>query len=563
MSCLNFCRGKWIPRHLRCRSCRLWLCDEFHFSNFCDNLHSHLPNQRLCSGSLLQASGAVQLERLGKFRICPFQGANGDNANGPKYALQCLAAWLPKFCAPPKPGKRQRVPEAVLAAAAAEAAARKEAMHEASLDFSLEEPLLMVCACDRWERVLALDLQEAWRGTNTSVVQIAPALFRLRGHVPEFLPVDTTYSSPDSEETCRVLPQGTFDRTCVWHTAGVRRCLQLLTLPSLPAPLIEAVSLSQLSFPDGWSLEHEGPHPVRYESLAPYTQSSGFLAAGLGRSISGPMAHGDGEHKSGNVAHLVTVEMINSEGLHFLARDSLADRHGFNPASFGSIWRSRPYPDYSAALEPLAALALLGIGLRVHHRLTGRDPHAFLDVTCGTGTVAAAAKYCVSTWQIFAGDVNPTMSKRSLANLMAAFPGQAYELLDEPSSSDPSPGIGVRQWDATNLWPIPARAHAAGADGGKDGEGLLVASNLPWGKNLDTQVEAATLVAQCLAQTLPCATLCLIAPEEVGRNCSEWFHLLHSEPVGKKAVLMVGHGTGGKKQLAMNCSSWIDCLLWL
>lgn len=499
----------------------------------------------------MQASGAVQLERLGKFRICPFQGANGDNTNGPKYALQCLAAWLPKFCAPPKPGKRQRVPEAVLAAAAAEAAARKEAMHKASLDFSLEEPLLMVCACDRWERVLALDLEEAWRGTSTSVVQIAPALFRLRGHVPELLPVDATYKSPDSEEPSRVLPQGTFDRTCVWHTAGVRRCLQLLTLPSLPAALIEAVSLSQLSFPDGWSLEHEGPHPVRYESLAPYTQSSGFLAAGLGRSISGPIAHGDGERKSRNVAHLVTVEMINAEGLHFLARDSLADRHGFNPASFGSIWRSRPYPDYSAALEPLAALALLGIGLRVHHRLTGRDPHAFLDVTCGTGTVAAAAKYCVSTWQIFAGDVNPTMSKRSLANLMAAFPGQAYELLDEPSSSDPSPGIGVRQWDATKLWPIPARGHAgAGGADGKDGEGLLVASNLPWGKSLDTQVEAATLVAKCLAQTLPSATLCLIAPEEVGRNCSEWFHLLHSAPVGKKAVLMVGHGTGGGKKPA-------------
>lgn len=174
--------------------------------------------------------------------------------------------------------------------------------------------------------------------------------------------------------------------------------------------------------------------------------------------------------------------------------------------------------------------------------MTGKDPHAFLDVTCGTGTVAAAAKYCVSTWQIFAGDVNPTMSKRSLSNLQAAFPGQAYELLDEPSTSDPSPGLGVRQWDATNPWPIPSRACVAhGSSGGDSGDGLLVASNLPWGKSLDTQVEAATQVARCLAANLPRATLCLIAPEEVGRNCSDWFQVLHSAPAGKKAVLIVGH----------------------
>eukprot|EP00438_Fugacium_kawagutii_P020703 Skav225259 [mRNA] locus=scaffold4099:24562:29819:+ [translate_table: standard] len=450
-------------------------------------------------------------------------------------------------------GKRQRVPEAVLAAAAAEAAARKEAMQEASRDFSKEEPLLMVCACDRWDRVLALDLQEAWRGTNASLVEVAPALFRVRGEVPA-CPVDqTSQAQPDacSKAEGPILPEGTFDRTCVWHTAGVRRCLQLLTLPSLPASLIEAVSQTPLNFPEGWSLEHEGPHPVRYESLAPYTQSSGFLAASLGRLISGPIAD---KQENESETRLVTVEMINSEGLHFLARDCLRFNR-FNPSAFGSIWRSRPYPDYSAALEPLAALALVGIGLRVHHRLAGKDPHAFLDVTCGTGTVAAAAKYCVSAWQIFAGDVNPTMSKRSLANLLAAFPGQAYELLDEVSSSDPSPGIGVRQWDATNPWPIPARAQGEGFDG----DGFLVASNLPWGKSLDTQVEAATHVAQSLARHLPRATLCLIAPEEVRRNCSDWFHVLHSAPAGKKAVLIVGHGI--REEKASACCDASVCLI--
>ncbi|CAK9093150.1 Carboxypeptidase Y homolog A [Durusdinium trenchii] len=467
----------------------------------------------------------VQLERLGRFRVCSLPER--------RIALQCLSAWRPKFCTPAKPSKRQRVPDAVLAAAAAEAAARKEAMQKASVDFArfaLEEPLLMVCACDRWERVLALDLQEAWQSTdfvNVSVEEIAPALFRIRGPVPP-MPATPNQApaTEDQKEKIQILPEGTFDRECVWHAAGIRRCLQLLTLPLKPAEVIEAAA--KLNFPDGWSLEHEGPHPVRYESLAPFTQSSSFLAAGLGRVISGPIRPSPDETDRHASARLVTVEMINSEGLHFLAKDSLG-RQSFNPTAFGSIWRSRPFPDYSAALEPLAALALLGIGLRVHHRL-GREPRAFLDATCGTGTVAAAAKYCVSAWPIFAGDVNVTMSKRSLANLAAAFPGQAYELLDEPPPTDPLPGIGVRHWDATNPWPIPARAGL-----GEGGEGLLVASNLPWGKSLDTQVEAATQVARTLSATLPRATMCLIAPEEVGRNCSDWFKLLHTAPVGKKA----------------------------
>lgn len=411
-----------------------------------------------------------------------------------------------------------------MAAAVAESAARKEAMQAALLDFSLEEPLLMVCACDRWERVLALDLQEAWSSTGASVVEIAPALFRIRGAELPALP--SRASTPREGSKDPRLPEGIFDRHCVWHAAGIRRCLQLLTLPSSPSELVEAVSKAKLNFEDGWMLEHEGPYPVRYESLAPYTQSSSFLAAGLGRVISGPIV------ESSQSTRLVSVEMINSQGQHVLAQDLLR-RDCFDPTAFGSIWRSRPYPDYSAALEPLAALALLGLGLRVHHRITGREPKVFLDATCGTGTVAAAAKYCIKEWRIFAGDVNPTMSKRSLANLVAAFPGQAYELGEETKT----PGIGVRQWDATKPWPIPCGVQ----------EGLLVCSNLPWGKSLDTQVEAANQVAKCLAESLPSATLCLIAPEELGRNSSDWLRILHSAPVGKKAVLIVGHGIAREK----------------
>lgn len=254
--------------------------------------------------------GGLQLERLGRFRACPF-GASG-------FALQCLEAWLPKFCAPAKPGKRQRVPEAVLAAAVAESAARKEAMQAALLDFSLEEPLLMVCACDRWERVLALDLQEAWSSTGASVVEIAPALFRIRGAELPALP--SRASTPREGSKDPRLPEGTFDRHCVWHAAGIRRCLQLLTLPSSPSELVEAVSKAKLNFEDGWMLEHEGPYPVRYESLAPYTQSSSFLAAGLGRVISGPIV------ESSQSTRLVSVEMINSQGQHVLAQDLLRDR---------------------------------------------------------------------------------------------------------------------------------------------------------------------------------------------------------------------------------------------
>ena len=184
-------------------------------------------------GELQWNRQGVQLERLGRFRVCSLPER--------RIALQCLSAWRPKFCTPAKPSKRQRVPDAVLAAAAAEAAARKEAMQKASVDFArfaLEEPLLMVCACDRWERVLALDLQEAWQSTdfvNVSVEEIAPALFRIRGPVPP-MPATPNQApaTEDQKEKIQILPEGTFDRECVWHAAGIP------TLPSATDLAIKA-----------------------------------------------------------------------------------------------------------------------------------------------------------------------------------------------------------------------------------------------------------------------------------------------------------------------------------
>ena len=448
--------------------------------------------------SPLVVPGVVRLERLGEFRICQA---------GKSFALHCVVPWVPK--APSKPGKRQRVPAAVHEATALASATRKQAMKDAASHFLLEEPLLLMCACERWERVLALDLREAWRDA-AEVEEIGQGLFRLCTSEPGAWPPQETSPGPEPP----LLREGTFKHS-VWHVAGLRRCLHLLTLPGSQRSLLSATCQLKLEFPDGWSLEHEGPHPPRFESLAPYTQSCGFMAAQLGRAIGGPVHEAT---DSDVAARLVTVQVVGREDLFLLARDSLSF-DGFRPTEFGLAWRARPFPDYSAALEPLAALAMLGLGLRVHRRLWSQDPVAFLDATCGTGTLAAAAKYCKSDWPIYAGDVNPTLVRRAKCNLEAAFPSQTFELELEKEKAgkaakpgqrpiQPVPGIGVGEWDATERWPVPAMAV------GSSGQGLLVASNLPWGKNLKCQVEAATQITRCLARSFPGATLCLVAPEE-------------------------------------------------
>ncbi|CAE7782536.1 CPY1 [Symbiodinium sp. CCMP2592] len=486
-----------------------------------DGYHGTGADSPTDSSKQSKFGGVVQLERLGEFRICQIGGS---------FALQCVKTWVPKT--PPKPGKRQRVPTAVHEATALASAARKQAMKDAASYFSLEEPLLLMCACDRWERVLALDLREAWCDA-AQLEEVGQGLFRLRVKDAALSRAHPARSKSNSPEP-PLLREGTFKTDNVWHVAGLRRCLRLLTTPGSQNDLVAEAGKMKLDFPSGWSLEHEGPYQPRYESLAPYAQSCGFMSAQLGRAIAGPLRETGCPEDAADTARVVTVQIVGREDLFLLAQDDLGF-DAFSPTEFGTSWRARPFPDYSAALEPLAALAMLGLGLRLHQRLWSEAPRAFLDATCGTGTLAAAAKYCQKDWPIFAGDVNPTLARRARINLEAAFPKQTFELT-EPSEK-PVPGIGVREWDATEPWPIPATAAVSST-----GRGLLVASNLPWGKNLKCQVEAATLITRCLARSFPDATLCLVAPEEVARNCDGWFRTVFTEPVGKKAALMLGHG---------------------
>eukprot|EP00439_Symbiodinium_sp_Y106_P000953 s781_g1.t1 len=472
-----------------------------------DGYHGTGADSPTDSSKQSKFGGVVQLERLGEFRICQVGGS---------FALQCVKTWVPKT--PPKPGKRQRVPTAVHEATALASAARKQAMKDAASHFSVEEPLLLMCACDRWERVLALDLREAWCEA-AQLEEVGQGLFRLRVKDAALCLAHPARGKSNSPEP-PLLREGTFKPDNVWHVAGLRRCLRLFTIPGSQNDLVAKAGKMKLDFPSGWSLEHEGPYQPRYESLAPYAQSCGFLAAQLGRAIAGPLLEAGGPEDRADAAHVVTVQIVGREDLFLLAQDDLGFE-AFSPTEFGTSWRARPFPDYSAALEPLAALAMLGLGLRLHQRLWSEAPRAFLDATCGTGTLAAAAKYCQKDWPIFAGDVNPTLARRARINLEAAFPKQTFELTEV--SEKPVPGIGVREWDATEPWPIPPTVSSTG-------RGLLVASNLPWGKNLKCQVEAATLITRCLARSFPDATLCLVAPEEVARNCDGWFRTVFTEP---------------------------------
>ena len=125
----------------------------------------------------------------------------------------------------------------------------------------------------------------------------------------------------------------------------------------------------------------------------------------------------------------------------------------FSPTVFCDAWSSRPFHDYSAALQPLVALAVVTIGIRVHQMRDERHlfPAAFLDPTCGTGTLAAAALFCGgSSFRVLAGDVSDKMAVRARKNLQTCFPQQ----LPDPSPEDVP--VCVRQWDATHPWPLPA-----------------------------------------------------------------------------------------------------------
>ena len=64
---------------------------------------------------------------------------------------------------------------------------------------------------------------------------------------------------------------------------------------------------------------------------------------------------------------------VGREDLFLLAQDDLGF-DAYSPTEFGTSWRARPFRTYSAALEPLAALAMLGLGLRLHQRLCPKRP---------------------------------------------------------------------------------------------------------------------------------------------------------------------------------------------
>lgn len=371
------------------------------------------------------------------------------------------------------------------------------------------------------------------------------------------------------------MPQASgFDATCIAHIAGLRRRMRLLCLPQeTAAGLVEVVKNAGLDFPGGFSLEHEGPYPVRYEATAPYTAASAYLPAALARVVKGPLLEvppdnfrcDSAEQRDPSQDRRVRLVVLESTmpvtreapsgRLFMLAEDRpLPSSHAFCSLRFCNTWRARPFPDYSAALEPLAALALVSLGLRVHASLQRKDqrperPATFLDPTCGTGTLAAAARYCVPELQVFAGDVSGEMTRRTGANLEKTFLGSAAERLDGDvaaisarcGNKDRVAEFWIRQWDASHRWPFPSFACA-----GTDGSGLLVASNLPWGRSLGGQEEDAARIVQCLASEFPRATLCLIVPWALVQEATEqgWLQVIHAVPAGKKAAILIARGSG-------------------
>mmetsp|Transcript_122907 Transcript_122907/g.319609 ORF Transcript_122907/g.319609 Transcript_122907/m.319609 type:complete len:356 (+) Transcript_122907:2-1069(+) len=352
--------------------------------------------------------------------------------------------------------------------------------------------------------------------------------------------------------------------------------MRLLCPPQTSAvALVAAVEAACLSFPAGFSLENEGPCPARPEATAPYVTASAYLPAALARVISGPLLDhaSDAEAANGSSCHasrLVVVETVGPSRFLLAEQRPLFASHLFVPERFCDLWRSRPFPDYSAALEPLAALALVSIGLRVHGMLNGVGAHrpgAVLDPCCGTGTVSAAVCYCMGSWRppLFAGDISERMARRTSTNLEKFFPGDVAfveEAPDHPTelaapvgTSDDDCGSGaaprgmrsspirVRHWDACQRWPLPA-LRGATSPSAEGGRGLLVVGNLPWGGSLAGKEEDAAGIVRCLAKEFPLATLCLIVPEVVRQECLDAgsVHILREAPVGKKAALLVLRG---------------------
>eukprot|EP00931_Biecheleriopsis_adriatica_P048582 TRINITY_DN28081_c0_g1_i2.p1 TRINITY_DN28081_c0_g1~~TRINITY_DN28081_c0_g1_i2.p1 ORF type:complete len:458 (-),score=57.06 TRINITY_DN28081_c0_g1_i2:209-1582(-) len=284
------------------------------------------------------------------------------------------------------------------------------------------EPFLLLSASERWAGLMELELCEAWQASGrdaSALERVASGLYRDRGrHVFEeeeegalacASKVEAVLPSPRSralESSSIAMELPAVEVASHAHTAGLRRRLRLLCpAQETSAKLIEAAAAACLSFPHGFSLESEGPCPAREESTAPYVSVSAHLPAALSRVIKGPLVQPSSEGCSdlatrrskceASHARLLVLE-THSPRCFLLAeeRPLPGGAETFRAALFRDCWRKRPCPDYSAALEPLAALALVTLGLRAHRAVhgTGSAPiAAILDPSCGTGTVAAAA----------------------------------------------------------------------------------------------------------------------------------------------------------------------------
>lgn len=248
-------------------------------------------------------------------------------------------------------------------------------------------------------------------------------------------------------------------------------------------------------------------------------------------------------------AKLVILQTTAPERFFLVEQPAQASAQAFSSGTFCETWRNRPFPDYSAALEPLGALAIVSVGLRIYQLHTEFEmarPVVFLDPTCGTGTLSAAARHCGDSWTILAGDFSERMAYRARTNLEAVFPDSEHLCLDDGEDSAVvhnaagASMIGVRHWDATQRWPLPQLPGLS-----ENGGGMIVTANLPWGKNIRGQDESAAGVVQCLSAEFPCALLCLIMSESLRQTCLNqgWLHILHEVPVGKKAVLLFARGS--------------------
>ena len=145
---------------------------------------------------------------------------------------------------------------------------------------------------------MSLELHLAWQAAGRDpkrLVQVARGLFRVDGASLADDELDNTGTTSSDARHGSIMSRAMpcpvmFDSSCVAHLAGQRRRLRLLLKPeSSEGELVAQAAKADLKFLHGFSLDEEGPCPVRYESTAPYIARSAFLTAALSRSIEGPL----------------------------------------------------------------------------------------------------------------------------------------------------------------------------------------------------------------------------------------------------------------------------------